>query len=76
MPYLQASLSAVVFCWWSGSSVAHTDDNLDQHRGSPDTVEGYRRKYDRRADLPGQVGIRPNRHPVCHGLNLGQRRQL
>ena len=55
MPYLQASLSAVVFCWWSGSSVAHTDDNLDQHRGSPDTVEGYRRKYDRRADLPGQV---------------------
>jgi hypothetical protein len=37
----------------SGSSVAHTDDSRDQHRGSPDTVEGNRRKYDRRADLPG-----------------------
>ena len=65
-----ARLGEMPYLWFSaaGSSVAHTDNNLDQHHGSPDTVEGYRRKYDRRADLPGQVGIRPNRHPVCHGL--------
>jgi hypothetical protein len=39
------------FCWCSGSSVAHADDGVDQHRGSPDTVESHRRKDDRRADL-------------------------
>ena len=34
----------------TGFSVAH-DDSFDQHRSSPDTVEGDRRKYDCRADL-------------------------
>ena len=33
----------------TGFSVAH-DDSFDQHRSSPDTVEGDRRKYDCRAD--------------------------